>query len=173
MSPAAAPPHAPADHLDHGRFSWPLLVSPLAQNAFLMTTPPAQNLPHCYSLVPVSELICLCVCTCALSVQLCDPHHASLSLGFFRQESWSGLLFPTPGDLPDPRMKPRSPALAGRFFTTEPSGSCPVAQGLPRMCLFLRHQEEVIHLSSLHVGLMTVNRFLHSPVLTQFHRFSS
>ena len=61
MSPAAAPPPTPADHLDHGRFSWLLLVSPLAQNAFLMTTPPAQNLPHCYSLVPVSELICVCV----------------------------------------------------------------------------------------------------------------
>ena len=110
----------------------------------------------------------MCMC-----VQLCDPHHASLSLGFSRQESWSGLLFPTPGDLPNPRMKPRSPALAGRFITTEPSGSCPVAQGLPRTCLFLRHQEEVIHPSSLHVGLMTVNRLLHSPVLTQFHRFSS
>ena len=39
-----------------------------------------------------------------------------------RQEKWSGLPFPTPGDLPDPGIEPRSPALAGRFFTTEPPG---------------------------------------------------
>ena len=34
-----------------------------------------------------------------------------LSMGFSRQEHWSGLLFPSPGDLPDPGIKPRSPAL--------------------------------------------------------------
>ena len=42
---------------------------------------------------------------------------------FFRQEYWSGLPLPTPGDLPNPETEPRSlasPALAGRFFTTEP-----------------------------------------------------
>ena len=38
------------------------------------------------------------------------------------QEYWSGLPFPFPGDLPDPGIKPKSPALAGRFFTTEPPG---------------------------------------------------
>ena len=42
--------------------------------------------------------------------------------GFSRQEYWSGLPFPSPGDLPDPGIKPRSSALAGRFFTTEPPG---------------------------------------------------
>ena len=36
---------------------------------------------------------------------------APLSMGFFRQEYWSGLLFPSPGDLPNPGIKPRSPAL--------------------------------------------------------------
>ena len=41
-------------------------------------------------------------------------------MGFPRQEYWSGLLFPSPGDLPDPGIKPSSPALADRFFTTEP-----------------------------------------------------
>ena len=42
-------------------------------------------------------------------------------MGFPRQEYWSGLPFPSAGDLPDPRIKttsPTSPALAGRFFTT-------------------------------------------------------
>ena len=39
---------------------------------------------------------------------------------FSRQECWSGLPFPPPGDLPDPRIEPTSPALASGFFTTEP-----------------------------------------------------
>ena len=49
-------------------------------------------------------------------------HQARLSMGFPRQEYWSGLPFPPPGDLPDPEMKLVSPALAGRFFTTESWG---------------------------------------------------
>ena len=43
---------------------------------------------------------------------------APLSIGFPRQESCSGLSFLPPGDLPDPGIKPASPALAGMFFTT-------------------------------------------------------
>ena len=42
--------------------------------------------------------------------------------GFFRQECWNGLPFPSPEDLPDPGLKPASPALGGEFFTTEPPG---------------------------------------------------
>ena len=38
-------------------------------------------------------------------------HQAPLSVGFSRQEHWSGLPFPSPGDLPDPGIEPRSPAL--------------------------------------------------------------
>ena len=38
-------------------------------------------------------------------------YQAPLSMGFSRQEYWSGLPFPSPGDLPDPRIEPRSPAL--------------------------------------------------------------
>ena len=52
-------------------------------------------------------------------------HQAPLSMGFARQEYWSGLLFPSPGDLSNPGMEPMSPvslALAGRFFTTESPG---------------------------------------------------
>ena len=49
-------------------------------------------------------------------------HQASLSIEFSRQEYWSGLPFPPPRDLPDPGIKPASPALAGKFFTTEPPG---------------------------------------------------
>ena len=51
---------------------------------------------------------------------LCDPWtvacQAPLSMGFPRQESWSGLPFPSPGVLPYPRIESTSPILAGRFF---------------------------------------------------------
>ena len=50
-------------------------------------------------------------------------HQAPLSMEFSRQEYWSGLPFPTPGDLPNPGIEPTShvsPALAGGFFTTVP-----------------------------------------------------
>ena len=49
-------------------------------------------------------------------------HQAPLSMGFPRQEYWSGLPFPPPGNLPNPGIEPVSLALAGRFFTTEPPG---------------------------------------------------
>ena len=47
-------------------------------------------------------------------------HQAPLPMEFSRQEYWSGLPFPSPGDLPG--IEPVSPALAGRFFITEPPG---------------------------------------------------
>ena len=52
-------------------------------------------------------------------------HQAPLSLGFSRQEYWSRLPFPSPGNLPKPGIKLvslLSPAFAGRFFTTAPPG---------------------------------------------------
>ena len=45
-------------------------------------------------------------------------HQAPLSIGFSRQECWSGLPFLSPVDLPAPGIEPASPALPGRFFTT-------------------------------------------------------
>ena len=52
-------------------------------------------------------------------------HQAPLSIGFSRQEYWSRLPFPSPGDLPDPGTEPTSavsPALQADSFTTEPPG---------------------------------------------------
>ena len=46
-------------------------------------------------------------------------------MGFLRQEYWSVLPFPSPGDILNPGIEPRSPAFAGGFFTTEPPGSRP------------------------------------------------
>ena len=55
-------------------------------------------------------------------------HQAPLSVEFSRQEHWSRLAFPTPGDVPNPGVKPTclvSPALAGGFLTTtSPGKSC-------------------------------------------------
>ena len=57
---------------------------------------------------------------------LCDPMDYSLPgssvHGISRQEYWSGLPFPPPGDLSNPGIEPTSPALVSRLFTTEPSG---------------------------------------------------
>ena len=55
-------------------------------------------------------------------------HQAPLSKGFSRPEYWSGLPFPSPGDLPNPRIKAvffMSPALAGGFFTTSTTWEAP------------------------------------------------
>ena len=70
--------------------------------------------------------MCVCVCVCCC-VQLFETpwtvaHQAPLSMGFPRQENWSGLPFPSPGDLPGPGIKFASPTLASGFFTSEPPG---------------------------------------------------
>ena len=49
-------------------------------------------------------------------------HEASPSMGFSRQEYWSGLSFPSPGDLPNPGTEPRSPVLQADALTSEPPG---------------------------------------------------
>ena len=87
-------------------------------------------------------IVCVCVCaraheralSCFSSVQLfmtlwTAAHQTPLSMGFSRQEYWTGLPRPPPGDLPDPGTKPaslKSPALAGRFFTTSATWKVPL-----------------------------------------------
>ena len=71
--------------------------------------------------------MCGCVLSCAwlFVTPWTVAHQALLSMEFFRQEYWSGLPFPSPGDLPDPGIEPTSPvfpALVGDFFTTVPPG---------------------------------------------------
>ena len=62
-------------------------------------------------------------------------HQAPLSMGFSRQEYWSGLPFPSPGDLPDPGIELGS-HIGGRFFVIEPSG-----KPNPLTEIFLKKQE--------------------------------
>ena len=69
--------------------------------------------------------VCSLSCVQLLATPWTVAHKAPLSMGFSRQEYWSRLPFPSPGDLPDPGIEPMSlvsPALAGRFLTTEPHG---------------------------------------------------
>ena len=54
-------------------------------------------------------------------------HQAPQSLEFSRQEYWSGLPFPSPGDLPNPGIKPRSPTLQADSLPSEPAGKPLVA----------------------------------------------
>ena len=49
-------------------------------------------------------------------------YQAPLSMGFSRQEYWSGVPFPSPGDLPDPGLEPRSSALQADALLSEPPG---------------------------------------------------
>ena len=82
------------------------------------------NLVLCYLFTLMASLL-LHAKSLQSCLTLCDPMDCgppgSLSIGYSRQEYWSGLLCPPPGYLPDPGIKPRSLmslALAGRFLTT-------------------------------------------------------
>ena len=79
------------------------------------------------------KMLCACVLTCFSHVQLfVTPWtvacQAPLSMGFSKQEYWSGLPCPPAGDLPNPGTEPEplmSPALAGGFFTTNATWEAP------------------------------------------------
>ena len=92
-------------------------------------TPPPPPPPLIFTRSQRSKCDYHCCCLVAKSDSLATAWTVSrqipLSTGFSRQEHWSGLPFPTPGKLSDPRIKPTSletPALAGRFFILESPG---------------------------------------------------
>ena len=69
--------------------------------------------------------VCLLSCGQFFVTSWIVARQTPLSMGFSRQEYWSGFPFPPPGDLPEPGLKstsPESPALADGFFTTVPPG---------------------------------------------------
>ena len=69
---------------------------------------------------------------------LCEPTKAPLSMGFSRQEYWSGLPFPSPGHLPEPGIEPGSPALQADSLVSEPPGQKINGSQTPfsQFCLF-------------------------------------
>ena len=72
----------------------------------------------------ISLDLCVHVKLLQLCPTLCDvtdvPYQAPPSMGFSRQEYWSGLPLPPPGELPDPGIKPRSPALQADYLPSVP-----------------------------------------------------
>ena len=85
----------------------------------------------CWSLTPNTSAITIFVSESEVAQScptLCDPmdrslHQAPPSMGFFRPKYWSGLPFPSSGNLPDPGIEPRSPALYTDALPSEPSGT--------------------------------------------------
>ena len=78
--------------------------------------------PETITMQLISYASCSVTQSCVTVTPWTGAHWAPLSMGFPRQEYWSGLPCPSPGDLSYPRIIPMSPALAGGFFTTEQPG---------------------------------------------------
>ena len=98
-----------------------------AQGKSLFSAFPIHPKPLPTTPTPAASVLCWAVLSRFSPVQLflilwtCQ---APLSMGLSRQEYWSGLPCPPPGDLPGPGTEPTSPALAGRFFSTsDPLGT--------------------------------------------------
>ena len=104
-------------------FSGTIYLSSLKVSTVLTREPPSALLNKTpqidsYSFVSGGDGLVakLCLTLANPGTVACQVH---LSMGFLRQEYWNDLLFPSPGDSPDPRTEPTSPALQGEFFTTE------------------------------------------------------
>ena len=105
--------HCHVTRLVHWRISFVLLPRP--QEGKLPRLPLA-------FICAVLAVVQLLSCTLFFATPWTAACQAPLSMGFSRQEFWSGLPFPSLGDLPGPGIEPASPALVGRVFTTELSG---------------------------------------------------
>ena len=68
--------------------------------------------------------------TLAWKIQWTEEPGRLQSMGFSRQDYWSGLLFLSPGDLPDPGIEPRSPALQADTLLSEPTRSLQISEFL-------------------------------------------
>ena len=101
-------------------------------------------------------------------------HQAPRSMGFPRQEYWSGLPFPIPGDLPNPGIKPESPAssaLAGRFFTTEPPGK-PFSWERHLISLIIKWWHRCLLLRRMLVRCQEILRDMESVLAVRAHRMA-
>ena len=94
-------------------------------------------------LVPWPKRVSLCAQLLQSCLTLCNPIDcrltgSSLSMGFSRQEHWSGLPFTSPGDLPNPRIKPRTSALQAYFTKVclMPLYKSTTSAGLSHLCAF-------------------------------------
>ena len=102
------------------------LASPALTGGFF-TTSATWEAPH--------KRVCVCMCSVTHScLTLCNPmdwivaHQAPLPMKFSRKEYWTGLPFPSPGDVPNPEIEHRSPALQVDSLPSEPPGK-PLQEG--------------------------------------------
>ena len=86
-------------------------------------------------------------------------HQASLSLGFSRQEYWSGLPFPSPGDLPDPGIEPMSPALQADALPSEPPGKFNIDIRHDKNWLELTSSKMVDYLALVDLGASVISDY--------------
>ena len=97
------------------------------------------SLPFIFGFWMTSEHVKFILCVCApLCPTLCNPmdHQACLSMAFSRQECWSGLPFPPPGDLPNPGIEPKSPTFQADSLPTEPPRKPSEGICHPKICYF-------------------------------------
>ena len=106
----------------------------------------------CHSLLNFCAPVLSCsVVSDSFAASWTVARQAPLSMEFSRQEYWSELLFPTPGDLPDSGIELVSPALGGGFFTTAPPGKPYICCGLENVTRQrIRIIMEIISFSSLY-----------------------
>ena len=102
---------------------------------------------QCMEVKTESEAVHSCP---TLTTSWTAAHQAPLSMGFSRQQYWSELPFPPPGDLPNSGIKPVSPALAGRFFPPEPPGK-PYATA--KLTQHMHLSQEMVESQSLKVNV--------------------
>ena len=115
------------------------LFSKVAAPFYIFTFPPAMNkIPFSWKKVKSLSRIRLFETPWTVAYQ------APPSMGFSRQEYWSGVPFPSPGDLPNPRLEPRSPALQADAFLSQPPGRPREDQlGIPQDCTASNHSAGV------------------------------
>ena len=91
-------------------------------------------------------------------------HQAPLSMGFSRQEYWSGWPRPPPGDLPDPGIEPTSPTLWADFLPSEPPGK-PTTKEVQEEVYLSSNNPKVLSLPLSHIHLSMISQ-AKTPTLT-------
>ena len=116
---------------------------------FALITEEGFLIPPCYSFSSAQSLSRVQLFATSWSI----AHQAPLSVGFSRQEYWSGLPFPSPGDLPNPGIEPRSPALQADALTSEPPG-----KGLFRWVSYSHQVAKVLEFQLQHQSFQWIFR---------------
>ena len=119
----------------------------------------------------LSHFSCVWLCMTLLTVACQAP----LSMGFSRQEYWSGLLCPPPGHLHYPGFKPASlasPALAGRFFTTSTTCKAWMCSHTDIFAYSLKHVLPLMHTQITHTSHSHIHtkKYYHTPLWQKVKR---